>query len=377
MVDFILLGNSVRIALPVLQALHSASDARCAVVGSKDTLGLRKSSLCEQHALVDFAGDDDTVRTLNQLADISPHAILIPFDCEAVRLFNRIKDRLSLGSIPVSDLATLDMFDDKWAFHQFCLDSTLPVPLTRFIGDKSLLDFDALQADLGLPFIVKPTNASGSLGVQVVQDRDDFQQKIVDNTDYEFSTLIAQQFIEGVDVDINLLSVSGQLRALSIHRAGQACIDFMPSPELEAITQTLCQRSRYNGLMNVDVRQETSTGKFFLIESNPRFWASLASTIECGLNFAAESVKLAPPMTQPLRLTTGRSYTRHPFLRPSCWWRLALDRSEQGRLLRARAFDPYSLGELVQQLQSAFARLPQRGLQKIQGRRGAKVVTGP
>ena len=37
----------------------------------------------------------------------------------------------------------------------------------------------------------------------------------------------------------------------------------------------LSQLSHYSGLMNVDARLENGSGRVFLIESNPRFWASL------------------------------------------------------------------------------------------------------
>ena len=360
MVDFILVGNSTRLALPVLQAMHSAGNTRCALVGSQQTAALRWSHLCRLHAVIDFTQDDDAVRVINHMAQQNSHAILIPFDCEAIRLVNRVQSRLSLRSIPVPDLATLNMFDDKWTFHQFCLANALPVPLTQFVGPKSNLDFDTIESELGLPFIIKPSNESGSNGVQLVRNRHELELNIVKNDAYQYSPLIAQKYIDGIDMDINLFSVAGQLRAVSIHRPGKFFIDFMPHPKLEEIAEKICRLSHYNGLMNADVRLETKTGKVFLIESNPRFWATLASTVDCGLNFASESIKRAEPTVVPRRLTSGRFYSRHPLLMPSSWWRLVSDRTERGRLLRARAFDLYGLGLLVQEIPAKLRRSWQR-----------------
>jgi hypothetical protein len=280
---FVLIGNSARIALPVLQAVRSFGDEMCVLAGSRETAALRWSSLCERHVLIDFDDDDSSVRRINGLAEKAPGALLIPFDCEGIRLVNRVGSRLALASIPVPDLPTLDMFDDKWRFYQFCLANTLPAPATRWIGSKQNLDFSVLEGRLGLPFVVKPTNCSGSLGVQIVRSRRMFEQEILHNPLYQHEPLIAQRYIDGMDMDINLLSVHGRLCASSIHRVEGSWMDFLRHPALQEIAEKLCRASGYHGVMNVDVRLDKGTGEVFLVESNPRFWASLVAAVGCGL----------------------------------------------------------------------------------------------
>ncbi len=377
MFDFFLVGRSQRIAFPLLQALHSADLGRCAVVGTPDTAVLRWSRLCRQHTVIDFANDDAAVQHLNGLAVHSPGAKVIAYDCEGIRLVNRLKRRLTLATLPLPEPATLDMFDDKWAFHQFCLSHGLPVPLTLWVGPKTALDFNALTAALGLPFVVKPTNASGSVGVVVVHGREQFQQDIIDKPGYDFSTLIAQQFIAGADMDINLLAHEGLLRAVSIHRPGPQFIEFVGHTQLEALAQKLSQLSHYSGLMNVDARLENSSGRVFLIESNPRFWATLASTVYCGLNFAEASLQAeAAGTAEPLRLNSGRYHVRHPLFRPSCWGTLLLDRGPRGRLLRARTLDLYALGELLGQVPDILQRLSKRLTQALRKAGASRRSTG-
>ena len=170
---FVLVGNSVRIALPVLQAAYGFQDAKCVIAGGKETLGLRWSSLCRRHVLIDLDDDASSVRLINGIAEQDPPATLVPFDCDGIRLVNRVRSKLTLATIPVPDLPTLEMLDDKWRFYEFCAANALPVPATRYVGSKANLDFAALEAEFGLPFVVKPTNSSGSIGVQIVRDRDD------------------------------------------------------------------------------------------------------------------------------------------------------------------------------------------------------------
>lgn len=352
MMNFILVGKSIRIAVAMLQAVRSFSDGKCILAGDEETLVLRWSTLCKQHLMVDFGGSDDDnfVRSVNSLAENTPQVILIPFDCDGIRLANRVRSRLKLDIIPIPDLPTLDLFDDKWSFHEFCTKNSLSVPPTRFVGSKFDLDFNAIASEFGLPFVIKPTNQAGSLGVQIVESKKHYEEEILDNADYDYSPLIAQRYIDGVDIDLSLLSIQGRLSAFAIQQATGSQVDFVSNAYLEEIANKICRDSAYHGVMHVDARIEKRTGKVFLIESNPRFWASLTASVWCGLNFVAESINQSSKADGAHRLTSGTSYTRHPLIRPSSWRRLVSDPGERGRLLRATMFDLYILGKFVQEL---------------------------
>lgn len=366
MEHFILVGNSVRIALPVLQAIRSFGDASCAVLGDERTLALRWSRLCKRHVCVDFAGggDDHFVRRVHQLAEKMPQAVLIPFDCDGIRLVNRVLGRLQLSIVPIPDATTLDMFDDKWRFHEFCTKNALSVPTTRWAASKFDLDFSAISSELGLPFVLKPTNQSGSLGVQVVGSRLEYEAGILNNAAYDYGPLIAQRYIDGEDINLSLLSIRGRLGAFAIQQASGCQVDFVSNAYLEDIAEKICRDSAFHGVMHVDARIEKRTGKVFLIESNPRFWASVTASVWCGLNFVAESIQQPARAGSPPRLTSGRSYNRHPLVRPSAWRGLA-DSGERGRLLRAWMFDGYTLGKLVQELPEMAVRAVKRQIRSM------------
>lgn len=362
MMSFILVGKRTRLATQVLQSIRSFSDGNCVVMGSKGTLELRWSTLCKQHMLVDFeSGNDDYfVDSVNQLALDNSKSILIPFDCDGIRLINRVQNRLKINIIPIPDASTLEQFEDKWRFHEFCQKYALPVPPTRWIGEKHNLDFNAVAAEFGLPFVVKPTNLAGSMGVQIVEDEKFYQDKVLNNPEYQFDSLIAQRFIEGVDAGVNLLSIKGQLCAFAIQQPVGRGIDFMPNAALEAIAHKVCHDGQFHGVMNLDVRIEKQTGHVFLIESNPRFWASLTSSVECGLNFVAESVETSSKTNVPRQLVAGTSHTLHPLLAPALWHGLVFDRSARGRLIRAKVFDKYTFFNLVKDFPHMVWRVTHR-----------------
>lgn len=352
MIEFILVGRSTRIAIQVLQAIRSFSDGKCVLMGDDATISLRRSTLCEEHVLINLDGmnDDHFVHLTNKRAAKTPEVVLIPFDCAGMRLAARIRSRLKLNMIPTPVLETLNMFDDKWTFYKFCVENSLLVPETRFIGTKHDMNFDATTTQLGLPFILKPTGESGSLGVQIIESRHQFKKNILDNPNYEFGRLIAQRYIAGTDMGISLLSVNGRLCSYSVQRPTGAQFDFVANAYLHEVASKICQTSNYDGVMHVDVRLEIETGKLFLIESNPRFWASLTASVWCGMNFVAESINPPSEFTDVKQLTSGTFHTRNPLIRPSSWGNLVFDRGPGGRLLRAKALDWFTFRNLLNEL---------------------------
>ena len=368
MIKFILVGKSTRVGIQVLQAIRSFSPEKCMVIGSQESVSLSWSMLCAEHVLLDLdgVGDDYFVYLINKRAAKTPGVVLIPFDCAGMRLAARVRSRLNLQIIPTPELATVDMFDDKWTFHEFCIKNSLLVPETRFIGSKTDLNFELVTTELGLPFILKPTRESGSLGVQIIESRQQFEENILNDPDYDFSRLIAQRYIAGIDMGLSLFSVKGRLCSFSIQRPTGLQLDFVPNAHLKEIALKICQTSGYHGVMHVDIRLEKKTGKLFLIESNPRFWASLTASVWCGMNFVAQSIDPPPEFNEVQEiqevqeLTSGTFYRRNPLIRPSSWRSLVFDRGAGGRLLRAIAFDWFTLGTLIKELPVMARRFAHR-----------------
>jgi predicted ATP-grasp superfamily ATP-dependent carboligase len=345
--NFVIVAQGKPVVMQVLLAIHSFTDADCIVVCARGTRVLRSSSLCSGYMEVSFHGkDDDTfVDSINALAQKMPGLTLIPADCPGTRMVNRVRCRLKAAIIPAPDTLMLDRLEDKWHFYQFCKEHGLNAPLTRYVGDKHALDFTLTARELGIPFVVKPVNEQGSDGVHVVTTESDYNRKIRNNHGYRYGPLIAQQYIRGTDVGLNLLAIHGKLAAVAIQQPIDqqlvgSRIKFFPNPYLESAARTIAKETGYHGVMNVDARIEEGSGAVFLFESNPRFWRTLLASVWCGLNFVAES--LEPPLhSGSVRmLTSGVADTYyHPLFRPGLWRCALSDLGHRGRMMRRMMFD--------------------------------------
>lgn len=355
MKNFIIVGKHNRIVIQVLLSIRSYSNAKCLVLGGEETSVLRWSVLCTRHVRIGFdeSDDDHFVQTIDEVARTIPQVMLVPADCESARIVNRVRKRLHIDVVPIPDTLVLDMFDDKWRFHAFCERHGFRVPPTRLIGDKASLDFDAIAAELGLPFVIKPIDQSGSMGVHIVHSKAYYDQAIRNNTKYQYKTLIAQYYIKGRDMGLSLLSDRGKVSAYAVQKWMNSDAVFIRDAYLEKVVHALCDVSGYHGVMHVDARMEEQTGTVFLIEANPRYWASLDGPVWGGLNFVAASANEDSP-SEAIRVLSDGQFpgNRHPLLRPSWWPALLSDRGARGRLLRAMMLDPYLVVNFLRSLPS-------------------------
>lgn len=344
---YIVVGTCQKLLRQVLLALRSTGNANCVVIGGKNTHSLKWTSLCSKNVAIEFDTDLQTgassrrqfVELVNQFASDLHDAILIPADCEGTRMVNRVKAQLRVKIIPHADMATLNMLDDKWRFFEFCKMHALKVPETHYIGDKSALDYASLSRKLGVPFVVKPINQAGSTGVHVVHDEAFFNKVILGNDAYQFDKLIAQRYIDGIDLCFNFLSMNGEISAFTIQQRVGSTVKFLSNPELERLGRRLAKAANYDGVMCVDARVDARTQEVYLIESNPRFWASLGASVWCGVNFVRESVKQVQRRDGALTITSGIFHERHPVLRPTAWKAAMFDPSGHGRIVRANMRD--------------------------------------
>jgi predicted ATP-grasp superfamily ATP-dependent carboligase len=182
------------------------------------------------------------------------------------------------------------MLNDKWRFHQYCSELGIGVPEAIRLNNKTDIDFDYVSVTVGLPFVLKPTNESGSLGVRVICSKEKLHKEILSNQKYNFSPLIAQSFIPGVDIDISVFADSGHIKHLAVQIRKENMLCFVRNKELVKLTEVIVRDLCYTGLIHIDARLHGALGKIFLVEANPRFWTSLDEATLCGLNFVRAGI---------------------------------------------------------------------------------------
>ena len=266
-------------------------------------------SLSRRYALATVADgtqDRPIVEQIRQLHRFDRFDVVLPGDLESTVLLARIKDQIDIPSFPTPPASVVVRLADKARFAELCCEHSLPIPKTIPLQSKSNIDIDHLIAELGLPLVLKPTMEQGGAGVVVADSSRTIQARVIENKDYAFSPLIAQEFIPGLDMGISFVARDGEILCIGAQIRRSDRVEFTECPSLELAAERLVSLLNYSGAANLDVRFDPASGRAAFVECNPRFWLTMSNALWCGTNFVEIGLRHRNPEGTRLRVEPGR-----------------------------------------------------------------------
>ncbi|HTQ32761.1 MAG TPA: ATP-grasp domain-containing protein, partial [Stellaceae bacterium] len=279
----------------------AAAGIRVHVFGGAAARGLRMSRWCRVYHPMRAAGDPKTL--LSEIDDIvSRHAIdvIFPSDDVSTRLLAALRDRLPAPYVPLPDLATFDLLNDKWRFTRFCHDNDIPAPRGRLYATLAELRRSLDRGEAVLPITVKPTNRSGGVGVRHI--RTPAELALLDTIDY--APMLVQRHIVGESVSITMLCDHGRVLAHVAQQRDAARFRILTDRDLLGSITRVAALTGYHGVANFDAVLSEDDGQAYLVECNPRFWYSIYLVMLAGLNFV-DLALASPAHTSPATLDSG------------------------------------------------------------------------
>jgi carbamoyl-phosphate synthase large subunit len=192
--------------------------------------------------------------------------------------------------LALNDAELIAVADDKWLTGQALARLGLPA-IDSVLGGA----FDDVAARLGVPFLVKPRRSSASKGIVLVSDADDlayWHRKLGDN-------FVAQRVVGDADSEFTASLFGwgdgGGSRKMVLQRwlapdGSTARARVVDEPELEAQMDVLTRAFRPAGPTNFQFRRDRPSGRFFLLEINPRLSSATSIRRALGMNEAAMCV---------------------------------------------------------------------------------------
>lgn len=293
-IGVLLLSNQPGLATSVLYCLRGMN-AKIVAVGNQRMRFLRWSRFCKTFINIDFLNAEPAALTTAIDTLVSEHGldIVLAGDHDAQLALTRVRNKVAAPCFPMPTEKVFATVNDKWSFRNLCEELDVPTPRTVLMADKSELDIDRLEAAFGFPLVVKPTNEGDGDGVVIAENRADLLKRVVDNPDYRFRPLIAQEYIPGEDLDLSILAVDGEVIASAVQSKMRDEVVFREHADLVDAGLRLAKATGFSGVAHFDARLDGATGRLALIECNARFWASIAHAHWCGVNFVELGVKHA------------------------------------------------------------------------------------
>ena len=237
--------------------------------------------------------------------------VLLPTCLNAIVRVLKHKERLATKySMLLPSQASLAVANDKWRLRESCREWSIETPQT---WQPKADELAQLADELSYPVVVKFRHDEDLYG------HADKRYQIAHGAQEliacwkQFDTVqelpVIQEYVEGDGFGFEALyDGEGHLAAGFCHHrlmeyptAGgpSAVCESVKVPEIERIGREVLERLSWRGVAMVEFKRCARTGKFYLLEINPRFWGSLPLSEAAGVNFPYLLYKAALGETFP------------------------------------------------------------------------------
>ncbi|MFQ5436991.1 MAG: ATP-grasp domain-containing protein, partial [Anaerolineae bacterium] len=136
----------------------------------------------------------------------------------------------------------------------------IPCPRTRLVTSDE--NFEQSLNCLSFPALLKPVRGSDGKGIQIFNDSVSLIKTLEKNKDFA-GQYIVQSFIDGYDIDCNVLCQDGKILAHTIQKgfifrgrqfAPPAGIEFVQNEQIFEIVNRWVSATRWTGVAHLDLR---------------------------------------------------------------------------------------------------------------------------
>lgn len=237
--------------------------------------------------------EDAFIETLERELRTCAYDAIIPITSPTVEYVVRHRERLDeFARVPYPPLETLRDGLDKNRTLEAARTADVPVPRTLA---PERLDLDEVESTLGYPVVVKPRRASGREGLTVCDTPDEVAAAFRSAREQFGGTLIQEFVPNGGEFGVyTLYDQSTDLVGLTVQRrirtnppdGGPSTLrETVEKPELVSLADDLLSELGWCGVAMVEFRVDARTGEPKVLEINPRFWGSLALSVQAGVSF--------------------------------------------------------------------------------------------
>ncbi len=294
--DVLVLDGMLRQSLATVRSLGSRG-LRVAVLGSSERLPAFSSRWCQQAFVCPVSeGDEGYISYLEELLECIKARVLITSSNATVPLIHRYREQLERRvRIALPEQPALTIAINKERTLEVARQLGIPAP--HGVSVRTVSEVEAALREIGLPAVIKPAESwtwSKQKGVpllsKVVTTLEEAQHYAEEMEGLE-AVMLFQQFIPGVRESVSFIYADGQIYACYAQRhshivGGQSSLRksiAVPS-DIGDYAERLVREIDLEGCSEVEFRRDNA-GNPYLMEVNPRLWASTELAVRSGVDF--------------------------------------------------------------------------------------------
>lgn len=226
--------------------------------------------------------EDGLIRQIQMICKRHTICVVVPLDLSATLCLSQISHCIDVPVMPLSNTDLILRLSDKWESTFLFDEAGIRRPKTIRIEVSEDLRLDLLP----IPFLVKPLQQGGARGIYKITTDQDIINILRSHSPYVTFPMIAQQFIDGQDVDMSIISRDGNILGYTIQQwKSSGYLELIDDPNVLSVGKKIVSTLRYSGLMHIDMRRDYKTGEIYVLECNPRSWGSIGASIGAGVDF--------------------------------------------------------------------------------------------
>lgn len=195
------------------------------------------------------------------------------------------------------ELSSLKLANDKWEVISLC--KSLGIPAAESYAPSSFDDVNIIAEKVEYPVVIKTRKSNSGKGVFIVRDRNSLVEQFFDVV-CRFSLRpekypIIQEYLGNEIIGVCMLYYKGMfiaataeayLRCKETNRFGTSVYRIsIQVPEVIDQCRVVADYLSWNGVIQFDLIADKKTGRYKIIEINPRFWGGLNLSIASGVDF--------------------------------------------------------------------------------------------
>lgn len=264
------------------------------VMSTKKDLPIRYSRYIDQFFFFPPSNDPlDWIANINTVTREHPIDVIMPIWETSIKSLIENKDRIESWEklVPLPSLQNFTNARSKYLLAEHLKRFDIPGPKSLHFSTHFLEDRKNLE--LNFPLLIKPISGGSGRGIEKFEDYETFTAYFKEHGSGR--ECILQEFIKGADYGCNVLCDKGEILAYTIQKgnlwdpskpySAQIGLDFLYEEKLFQTVKKLMKSLEWSGIADLDLLYHPETDTFFIIEINPRFWATLTAALMAGINY--------------------------------------------------------------------------------------------
>jgi predicted ATP-grasp superfamily ATP-dependent carboligase len=292
----LVLGDDLRIFLTVVRSLGRAGIRVHAAPFDWHAPALKSKYVSEVHRLPGYSDDPEGwLSKLQTLVAEHQFELIIPCCDRAILPLDLHRSQINGTKLAIPQSTAMDRLFDKELTRDMATGAGIPVVPGRRLSSPDTAQ--ELISEFGLPLVLKPSRSYAidkldTWGrVWIIENVSQLSQALAAID--EPGRYLVEGYFAGEGVGVSVISEGGNIALAFQHRrlregwGGSSSFRISESvdePLLDACRK-ICQRTALTGVCMFEFRVNRKRAKWVLLETNARFWGSLALPVSLGVDF--------------------------------------------------------------------------------------------